>query len=146
MSDVNTILAAAKRWKAEVVFPYDLKAIYAELMDRILAAFSVGDTPVNAKPADAKRKFSRVSASKAFMVTGYNTGPDQWIMLIDKNSDPVNGDGAVWNEFVQSNSTFSFLWGNRGIQLAAGMVVANSSTPGALTLGAEDTYFNLAYL
>lgn len=102
--------------------------------------------PMLTKPADVLRQSVHISATKVLLVDGKNTGPNQFILVVDKAGAPVNGDGPIWAEPVLAGAVFSFDWGTRGVVLAHGLAVCTSSTADVVTLAGTDCYFNLGFL
>lgn len=102
--------------------------------------------PMLTKPADVLRQSVHIAATKVLLVDGKNTGPTQFILVVDKAGAPVNGDGPIWAEPVLAGAVFSFDWGNRGVTLANGLAVCTSSTADVVTLAGTDCYFNLGFL
>lgn len=102
--------------------------------------------PMLTKPADVARQSVHITAKKVLQISGWNTGPTQFILVVDKAGAPVNGDGPIWAEPVLAGAVFEFDWGERGVVLANGLAVCTSSTASVVTLAGADTYFNLGYL
>lgn len=127
------------------------RAVELELLSQINSAVGGGgiiplNAAMNVKPALGATSSDHVTASRAFLLTGYNSGPAQWIQIYDKNAAPVNGDVPIWQEWVFAGDTFSIAWANRGMTLVNGFAAGNSSTAASRTAGAADCYFNFGYL
>ena len=69
---------------------------------------------------------------------------DQTIMIFDAVAVP--NDGASPKERIPAPANYPFSFeSNRGIECRTGIVICNSTTPGTLTLGAVDTYWNVKH-
>lgn len=75
-------------------------------------------------------------------ITGINTGPDQYIFVIDDASGypPVTRPFCIIKVF--SGTTFSFDWGTSGVKCPNGIMVVNSTTVPSFTAGAADCFFS----
>jgi len=70
-----------------------------------------------------------------------------YLMAFDKATAPVNTDVPVLRAYVPASGAGTIDLGNFGINLAAGVAVALSTTADTLTLaGANDGFFQAAYL
>lgn len=75
-------------------------------------------------------------------ITGINTGPDQYIFVIDDASGypPVTRPFCIIKVF--SGTTFSFDWGPSGVKCPNGIMAVNSTTAPSFTAGAADCFFS----
>jgi len=70
-----------------------------------------------------------------------------YLMVFNKATAPVNTDVPVLRAYVPASGAGTIDLGNFGINLAAGVAVALSTTADTLTLaGANDGFFQAAYL
>lgn len=86
------------------------------------------------------------SAGTLLSLTGFNSGPAQFIQLHDASALPANGAVPVGPlVFAAAASNFSIPLGDYGMAFANGIVVCNSSTGPTKTIGAADCWFNAVY-
>lgn len=93
-----------------------------------------------AQSALAAGKLVSVAPTILYGISGYNSGPAQFIQLHDK-ANPVNGDAPVLNIAVGAAANYSIDFGVYGMSFSNALYAANSTTPGALTIGAGDCQF-----
>ena len=86
-------------------------------------------------------KLVSVSPTILYGISGYNSGPAQFVQLHDKASAGVNAEVPVHNIAVAAAANFSIDFGVYGMSFANGLYVGNSSTAAALTAGAADCQF-----
>lgn len=82
-------------------------------------------------------------ACNLFSLNGYNSGPDQFILLIDSASAAAEGAVPVLPIFVPAQSSFSYSAGKYGRPFANGLYICNSSTGPTKTIGATDCWFDV---
>jgi hypothetical protein len=73
---------------------------------------------------------------------------DRWLLLIDKATAPIATDPAVRQRLLPSGTVYGTLDfpATFGQELAAGVAVAISTTPGVLTLpGGSEAWFTVDY-
>ena len=87
----------------------------------------------------------KASAGTLLSLTGYNSGPAQFIQLYNSTTLPANGVAPSLVVAVPATSTFAFEWRN-GIPLSTGIVVGNSSTAPTKTIGSADCYFTATFI
>lgn len=80
-----------------------------------------------------------------FTVTSTNVAA-QWILLFDAAAVPANGTVPLAAFNVALASGFSAYYGSVGRAFRSGIVLANSTTQGTLTIGAADTLFDVQYI
>lgn len=106
-------------------------------------------TPVTAMPITNKAQaalaasFVAVAApAKVYAITGYNSKASaQFIQLFDANGLPADASVPIQCITVPAASNFSFDFGFHGMDFSNGVVVCNSSTAPAKTIGAADCQF-----
>lgn len=87
--------------------------------------------------------FLTSGACKLHMLTGYNSGPDQFVQIHDTTGTsvpPNDGHVPLFSFPVASGQFFSFDFGVVGVDLMNACVV-NSSTAATKTLGSADCSF-----
>jgi len=89
----------------------------------------------------AAGKVMSVSPTILYGISGYNSGPAQFIQLHDSASAPANGVVPVLNISVAATSNYSIDFGVYGMNFVNGLYVANSTTAPTLTAGAADCQF-----
>ena len=85
------------------------------------------------------------SAGTLYSLTGYNSGPAQFLQVHNSATLPANGVAPVLLIAIPAQSTFAFEW-KLGIPLSTGIVVSNSSTGPTKTIGSADCYFTATYV
>lgn len=89
-----------------------------------------------------------VKASKGILygIIGYNSNASaQFIQIFDAAALPANAAVPIDMFTVAALSNFSIDFGLRGKSFAVGIVVCNSSTGPAKTIGSADTWFSARY-
>ncbi len=83
----------------------------------------------------------QTSNGKLYAVSGYNSGPDQFLMIFNQtNSPPTNGEVAVFSFPIQSLKGFCFDISYYGADLY-NVVVCNSTTSITNTIGLTNCSF-----
>lgn len=95
--------------------------------------------------AYAASKVAKASGGILFGLTGYNSGPAQWIQIYDAAALPANGAVPKIIFKVEADTNFSYDTGSIGLQMDTGIVVGNSTTGPTKTIGAADCWFNVFY-
>jgi hypothetical protein len=90
-------------------------------------------------------KVVKAGAGTLFNLSGYNSGPAQWLQLYNSTTLPANGVAPILLLAVPAQSTFSFDW-TKGIPCSTGIVIGNSSTGPTKTIGSADCYFTASYV
>lgn len=86
------------------------------------------------------------SASRLYMLTGLNTGPNQWIMVFDAARAPADTTVPLIPPInVLAGQNFSMGFGDGGRPFANGIYVCNSTTAGTKTIGAANCFFDVLY-
>lgn len=88
---------------------------------------------------------AKASNGVLYGISGYNSGAAQFIQVHDAATLPA--DAAVPMEIIRviGTGSFSIDYGAYGIPMNVGIVVCNSSTGPAKTIGAADTWFVVRY-
>lgn len=94
-----------------------------------------------AQAALAAGKVVSVSPTILYGLSGYNSGPAQFIQLHDASAAPANGAVPVHSIAVAAAGNFSIDFGVYGMAFANGLYIANSTTAPTLTAGAADCQF-----
>ena len=84
-------------------------------------------------------------AGTLFSLSGYNSGPAQFLQVHNSATLPANGAAPAMLLAIPAQSTFAFEW-DKGVVLSAGIVVSNSSTGATKTIGSADCYFTATYI
>ena len=87
----------------------------------------------------------KASAGTLLSLTGYNSGPAQFLQIVHSATVPANGVAPVLVVAVPATSSFAFEWRN-GVPLSTGISISNSSTGPTKTIGSADCYFTATYL
>lgn len=89
-------------------------------------------------------------AGTCFGLSGYNSGPTQWVQVFDANAIPQNGAIPVAIEKAVTATNFSIDWGVFGSRwgraFSRGIIVCNSSTGPTLTIASADCWFDVQYV
>jgi len=88
----------------------------------------------------------KAAAGTLYLLTGYNSGPDQFIQIHDSAGLPANGAIPKVSFKVLSGHNFSYDPEIRGRGFANGIYVVNSSTQPTKTIGATDCWFDAQYI
>jgi hypothetical protein len=88
---------------------------------------------------------AKASAGVLYGISGYNSGPAQWIQIHNAASLPADGVAPVITFKVLSDGNFSLDVGKFGKFFSAGIVWCNSTTGPTKTLGAANCFVNVLY-
>ena len=116
----------------------------------VVASGAVTNTPVaqslaySAGAYEASR-IAKAAAGTLYTLTGYNSGPAQFIQIHDSATLPANGAAPVVIIPVPAQGGFSYDFAGYGLPLSNGIVITNSSTGPTKTIGSADCYFTLLY-
>lgn len=104
--------------------------------------------PKNAtSPALAKSIVAKSGCSKLFGFTATSTNvAAQFIQVFDATAVPANGTVPLLTVNVAAASSAGAYFGAIGRSFDRGIVLANSTTQGTLTLGAADTIFDVQFV
>ena len=102
--------------------------------------------PTNATTtAYAASIIAKATAGTLYMITGYNSGPDQFIQIHDSATLPANAAVPKVIFLVPAASNFSYDLGNYGRYFAAGITICNSTTGPTKTIGAANCWIDVQY-
>lgn len=91
-------------------------------------------------------RIAKASAGRLWGLSGFNSGPGQYVQIHDSATLPANGAVPANVIFVPASSPFAMDWGDvKGRAYAAGITLCNSSTLGTKTIGAADCWFDVQY-
>lgn len=89
-------------------------------------------------------RIGSTSPVKLYAVTGYNSGPAQFVLIFQGGAAPTNGQTAVFTIPVQTGNYFSADFSYYGVDLDA-VTVANSTTPTNYTAGVTNCSFQIIF-
>lgn len=84
-------------------------------------------------------------AGTLHFITGYNSGPDQFIQIFDSNLLPADGQTPKIIFIIPTQSNFSFDLGVEGRYFSSGIIICNSTTGPTKTIGSSDCWFDVQY-
>ena len=87
----------------------------------------------------------KASAGTLFNLSGYNSGPAQFIQLHNTTSLPADGQAPILLLAIPAQTTFSFDW-TKGIPCSTGITVCNSTTGPTKTIGSANAYFTASFV
>lgn len=88
----------------------------------------------------------KASAGALYLLTGYNSGPEQFIQIFDSAGLPADGAVPKVTFIVPTMKNFSYDPEIRGRGFTSGIYVTNSSTGPTKTIGAADCWFDAQYV
>lgn len=97
-------------------------------------------TRVNSTAYEISRVISN-AACTLVTLSGYNSGPGQFIQLFDSATVPADGVAPVWVIGIPAASSFAIDFGTSGLPFASGCAVANSTTGPTKTQGSANCFF-----
>lgn len=114
----------------------------------VVASGSITSTPVAVSLASSTAyEASRVvkaSAGTLRSLTGYNSGPAQFLQLHNTTTVPADGVAPIMVLPLPAQSGFAFEWVN-GIPCATGISLCNSTTAPTKTLGSANCFFTVGF-
>jgi hypothetical protein len=103
--------------------------------------------PLNAtSTVYANAQVVKSGPGKLYGLQGYNSGPAQFILVMDSAGLQADGDVPCFPIAVAATSNFSAFFGDTGRAFQQGIVVCNSATAPTKTIGASDCFFDAQYL
>lgn len=84
-------------------------------------------------------------AGTLHFITGYNSGPDQFIQIHDSVLVPSDGSIPSIIFIIPAQSNFSFDLGVEGRYFSNGIIICNSTTGPTKTIGSADCWFDVQY-
>lgn len=104
--------------------------------------------PSNAQsPALANSIVASLGTARLYGFTATSTNvAAQFIQVFDESGVPSNAKIPVFTVNVAAASTVSVYFGSMGRTFDRGIILANSTTQGTLTIGAADTLFDVQYV
>lgn len=98
--------------------------------------------------SDGLKKSLQIKAAPGalYSITGYNTGPAQYIAIYDKATTPTVGDKPKLLVKVATETSFYWDFTQIARQFTAGIFIGNTSTAASFTAGADDCLFDAMYV
>jgi len=88
----------------------------------------------------------KASAGTLYGLTGYNSGPEQFIQLHNATSAPSDTTAPTGPIIkVPAASPFAIDFGDFGRRFSTGIYICNSSTGPTKTIGSNDCWFDAQY-
>lgn len=106
---------------------------------------NVATTSLAKSSAYEASRVIKASAGTLFSLTGYNSGPAQFLQIFNSASVPANSTAPDLLVAVPAQSTFAFEW-RSGLVFSTGISISNSSTGPTKTIGSNDCYFTASYI
>lgn len=104
-------------------------------------------TPPDSYSSSAYENAEAVFAAPCIFygITGYNSGPGQWIQIHNTTSVPADGAVPVITFYVPATSNFFWSPSEFGFTLGTGLSICNSTTGPTKTIGAADCFFTVQF-
>ena len=106
---------------------------------------NVATTSLAKSSAYEASRVVKASVGTLFSLTGYNSGPAQFLQIFNSASVPANSTAPDLLVAVPAQSTFAFEW-RSGLVFSTGISISNSSTGPTKTIGSNDCYFTASYI
>lgn len=112
-----------------------------------MSSFNNSDASNASTTAYAASLVVKASPGKLLGLSGFNSKASaQWIQIHDATALPANAQVPKVIIYAAATSNFSIDYGDLGRTFAKGIVVANSSTGPALTVGSADIWVDAQYI
>lgn len=88
----------------------------------------------------------KTGGGQLYGFSGYNSGPAQWIQVLDAQT--LLADGAIPGPILEvaTLSAFAMDWGDVGRNFYVGIVILCSTTGPTKTLGSANCWFDVQYV
>jgi hypothetical protein len=114
----------------------------------VIASGAVTSTPnsvtLSSSTAYEASRVVKASAGTLRSLTGYNSGPAQFIQLHNTASLPADGQAPILILPLPATSGFAFEWVN-GIPCSTGITLCNSTTGPTKTIGGANCFFTAGF-
>lgn len=105
-----------------------------------ISAFAQSNQTVSSTAYEASHVI-KTGPGTLILLSGYNSGGDQFIQIHNAASLPANGAAPTLVFTVPSGDNFSLAIPKDGMRFSTGIVVCNSSTANTKTIGSADVFF-----
>lgn len=128
-------------------FKQDVEIILCSIMTSLIEGSLVDlEPPLNSTSVIYENsRLVKNSPGNLYLLTGYNSGPDQFIQIFDALSLPANGAVPKVIFFVPSEKNFSYDPEIRSRHFSVGICATNSSTGPTKTIGSANCWFDAQY-
>jgi hypothetical protein len=115
----------------------------------VVASGAITTTPVTLTRANttayAASLVVKASAGSLHSISGYNSGPAQFIQVHDAASLPADTAAPCWIIAVPAQASWVFDFGGNAMPCSTGIVISNSSTGPTKTIGSANCWFTALY-
>jgi hypothetical protein len=116
----------------------------------VIASGAVTATPVTLTLANttayAASLVVKAAAGRLFSLSGYNSGPAQFVQILNSATLPADTAVPVFVLAVPAQASFVFDFGGNALPLSTGIVISNSSTGPTKTIGSANCFFTALFL
>jgi len=160
MATQATLAAVLAKLSADPATQTTLAAILAKLTNVNTSAVTISSGSVVASDPTvlvaksttlSSSLIAKASAGSLESISGYNSGPAQWIQIHNATSVPANGAVPLAIIPVSAQSGFFYEW-QKGLPCSTGITICNSygSDPATAaaqkTIGSNDCFFTATYI